>query len=92
MCCRACRPARLLRVCFPALVCMHLRNAGERRCARSGMGGKRKSKKKVVAKAKPKLSTAFKCPFCAHEMSCKVELCVSLLLSRAACAAAPWCA
>lgn len=45
------------------------------------MGGKRKSKKKIVAKRKPKLSTAFKCPFCAHEMSCIVELYVEVFCS-----------
>jgi len=35
-------------------------------------GGKRKSKKKVVAKIKEKVATTFKCPYCAHNGSCEV--------------------
>ncbi len=41
-------------------------------CFHPAQGGKRKSKKKVVAKIKEKVATTFKCPYCAHNGSCEV--------------------
>lgn len=38
------------------------------------MGGKRKTKKKVVSKKKVTVPKQFKCPFCNHEGSCDVKL------------------
>jgi transcription elongation factor Elf1 len=38
------------------------------------MGGKRKSKKKVVSKIKMTVPKIFKCPFCAHDGSVEAKL------------------
>ena len=38
------------------------------------MGGKRKSKKKVVSKVKQVVPKIFKCPFCAHDGSVEAKL------------------
>lgn len=38
------------------------------------MGGKRKSKKRVVTKKKDVVPSSFKCPYCAHEGSCEVKM------------------
>jgi hypothetical protein len=37
-------------------------------------GRRRKATKKVATKKKQRLSTMFKCPFCAHELACEVKM------------------
>ena len=38
------------------------------------MGGSKKSSTKVAPKVKPKLESAFNCPFCSHQKSVEVKI------------------
>lgn len=47
--------------------------------------GKRKSKAKPAAKKKPKLDTAFDCPFCNHSGSVECSIDLNHRIGRASC-------